>query len=122
MPSEDVRSAGHALLHIIALVIAMYVLGIVMGSSTDGAAAIVKRISMLFFPFQNTNPSIEPFYAWLLTGLHWLAVAILIGGMVRPVPRLRLTLATLLAMLASGVVIELVLDLAGYSNAAVPAF
>ena len=122
MPSEDVRSAGHALVHIIGLVVAMFVLGIVMGSSADGAAGVMKRISMLFFPFQNTEPAIEPLYAWLLTGVHWLAVAVVIGGMVRPVPRLRMTLATLLAMLATGVVIELALDLAGYSNAAVPAF
>jgi hypothetical protein len=122
MPSEDVRSATHALVHIIGLVAAMFVLGIVMGSSAGGAAAVVKRISTLFFPFQNTDPAIEPLYAWLLTGVHWLVMAVVIGGMVRPVPRLRMTLATLLAMLASGVVIELVLDLAGYSNAAAPAF
>ena len=122
MPSEDVRSAGHALLHITALVITMYVVGIVIGSSADGAAAVMKRISMLFFPFQNTEPAIEPLYAWLLTAVHWLAVAVVIGGMVRPVPRLRMTLATLLAMLATGVVIELALDLAGYSNAPVSAF
>ena len=119
MPSEDVRSAAQAFVHIIALVAFMFVLGIVMGSSTDGVAGIVKRISTLFFPFQNTDPAIEPLYAWLLTGVHWLAVAIVIGGMVRPVPRLRMTLATLLAMLASGVVIELALDLAGYSSSAV---
>lgn len=122
MPSEDVRSATHAFIHIIVLVIAMFVVGVVMGSSTDGAAGVVKRISMLFFPFQNTEPTIEPLYAWLLTGIHWLAVAIVIGGMVRPIPRLRMTLATLLAMLASGVVIELALDLAGYPHAAVSAF
>ena len=122
MPSEDVRSATHAFAHIVALVVAMFVLGIVMGSSTDGATGVVKRISTLFFPFQNTTPTIEPLYAWLLTGLHWLAMAIVIGGMIRPVPRLRMALATLLAMLASGVVIELVLDLAGYAHAAVPAF